>query len=62
VAGSFGQTIGMATHDPVAAATADTVLFLADGALVDQLPRPAAAGVADRMTRLDELVSRRAAG
>jgi putative ABC transport system ATP-binding protein len=61
-AGSFGQTIVMATHDPVAAATADTVLFLADGVLVDQLPRPAAADVADRMTRLDELVSRRAAG
>ena len=31
----FGQTIVMVTHDPSAAATADRVLFLADGRIVD---------------------------
>jgi putative ABC transport system ATP-binding protein len=61
-ADSFGQSIVMATHDPVAAATADVVLFLADGVLVDRLQAPTATDVADRMTRLDELVPRRAAG
>ncbi|HYN93551.1 MAG TPA: ABC transporter ATP-binding protein [Pilimelia sp.] len=31
-----GQTVVMVTHDPVAAAVADRVLFLADGRLVDE--------------------------
>ncbi|MFI0357274.1 ABC transporter ATP-binding protein [Actinomadura sp. 9N407] len=46
------QTIVMVTHDPVAAAHADRVLFLADGRLVDSLDRPTAGLVADRMTNL----------
>ena len=33
-----GQTIVMVTHDPVAAATADRVVFLADGRVVDEVP------------------------
>ncbi|SEG53533.1 putative ABC transport system ATP-binding protein [Actinacidiphila yanglinensis] len=49
----FGQTVVMVTHDPVAAAYAGRVLFLADGALVDELPDPDAAEVARRMARLD---------
>jgi len=36
----FGQTIVMVTHDPVAAAGADRVLFLADGKVVDELRNP----------------------
>jgi putative ABC transport system ATP-binding protein len=32
----FGQTIVMVTHDPSAAATADRVVFLADGGIVDE--------------------------
>ena len=32
----FGQTIVMVTHDAAAAATADRVLFLADGQVVDE--------------------------
>jgi putative ABC transport system ATP-binding protein len=32
----FGQTIVMVTHDAGAAATADRVLFLADGEIVDE--------------------------
>ncbi len=36
----FGQTIVMVTHDPVAAAYADRVLFLADGKIVSELIEP----------------------
>ena len=35
-----GQTTVMVTHDPRAAATADRVLFLADGRIVGDLPEP----------------------
>lgn len=46
------QTVVMVTHDPVAASYADTVLFLADGNVVDAMAAPSAEKVADRMTRL----------
>jgi putative ABC transport system ATP-binding protein len=36
---AYGQTTVMVTHEPRAAAIADRVLFLADGAIVKQLPR-----------------------
>ena len=49
---ALGQTILMVTHDPVAASYADSVLFLADGRVVDTMTAPTAAGVADRMIRL----------
>jgi putative ABC transport system ATP-binding protein len=49
---TLGQTVVMVTHDPVAAAFADRVLFLADGRIVDQLDRPTAEAVAERMTAL----------
>jgi putative ABC transport system ATP-binding protein len=48
----LGQTVVMVTHDPVAAAHADAVLFLADGRIVGQLERPTADAVAERMTHL----------
>lgn len=48
-----GQTIVMVTHDPAAAAKADTVLFLSDGRLVDRAVRPTAVEVADRLARLE---------
>ncbi|AHH99178.1 ABC transporter ATP-binding protein [Kutzneria viridogrisea] len=48
------QTVIMVTHDPVAAAHADRVLFLADGQLVGHLDRPTPAEVAARMTHLDD--------
>jgi len=47
-----GQTIVMVTHDPVAASYADRVVFLADGRLVDEVLRPTAEAVAERMTHL----------
>jgi putative ABC transport system ATP-binding protein len=50
----LGQTIVMVTHDPVAAAYADTVLFLADGRLVDRMADPTAERVLDRMKALGD--------
>ncbi|NEC65596.1 ABC transporter ATP-binding protein [Streptomyces sp. SID9727] len=49
----LGQTVVMVTHDPVAASYADRVIFLADGAIVDQMIRPTADGVLDRMKAFD---------
>jgi putative ABC transport system ATP-binding protein len=51
---SFGQTVVMVTHDPVAAAHADSVLFLADGRIVGRLENPTADAVAERMTHLGD--------
>jgi putative ABC transport system ATP-binding protein len=45
----MGQTVVMVTHDPVAAAYADLVVFLADGRVVDQIPDPTAEKVLERM-------------
>jgi putative ABC transport system ATP-binding protein len=46
------QTIIVVTHDPMAAAYADRVIFLADGRIADTLERPTAEAVAARMTGL----------
>lgn len=46
---SFGQSIVIVTHDPVAAGYADRVLFLADGLIVDEMSAPTAEKVLDRM-------------
>ncbi len=46
------QTIVMVTHDPVAAAYADRVIFLADGKVVDEVNNPTSELVLDRMKRL----------
>ncbi|MEU4486263.1 ABC transporter ATP-binding protein [Streptomyces purpurascens] len=48
-----GQTVVMVTHDPVAAAYADRVLFLVDGRVHGELTDPDAETVAARMTRLE---------
>ncbi|ANP48360.1 putative ABC transport system ATP-binding protein [Streptomyces griseochromogenes] len=48
----MGQTVVMVTHDPVAASYADTVLFLADGRIVDRMSGPSSDKIAERMTRL----------
>ncbi|MFD4395032.1 ABC transporter ATP-binding protein [Kitasatospora sp. NPDC058478] len=47
-----GRTCVMVTHDPVAAGYADRVLLLADGLMVDELDRPTAAQVGERLSRL----------
>ncbi|GAA2160899.1 ABC transporter ATP-binding protein [Actinomadura napierensis] len=48
----MGQTVVMVTHDPSAASYADTVLFLADGRIVDSMDAPSSDKVAARMTRM----------
>jgi putative ABC transport system ATP-binding protein len=45
----LGQTIVMVTHDPVAAAYAERIVFLADGRVVDEMTEPTADRVLDRM-------------
>ena len=53
-----GQTVVMVTHDPVAAAYAERVVFLADGQLVDELIAPTPERVAEHLTELADRVRR----
>jgi putative ABC transport system ATP-binding protein len=48
----FGQTIVMVTHDPVAAAYTDRVVFLADGRIVDELRQPDRDSILEKMAQL----------
>jgi putative ABC transport system ATP-binding protein len=48
----LGQTIIMVTHDPVAASSADRVVFLADGHLVGDLEQPTAPDILNFLTAL----------
>jgi putative ABC transport system ATP-binding protein len=50
----LGQTIVMVTHDPVAAAHADDVIFLADGRVVGAMSDPTADDVLDRLKALGD--------
>ena len=47
-----GMTVVMVTHDPIAAAHADRVVFLSDGRLVSELRHPTAASVTSHMAAL----------
>jgi putative ABC transport system ATP-binding protein len=46
------RTLVMVTHDPMAAAVADRVVFLADGRIVEELTQPEPDAIAERMTDL----------
>ncbi|MBJ2122538.1 ABC transporter ATP-binding protein [Arthrobacter sp. MSA 4-2] len=48
----FTQTLVLVTHDPHVAATADEVLFLADGQLAGRLAAPTSAQIAARLVEL----------
>jgi putative ABC transport system ATP-binding protein len=48
----LGQTVVMVTHDPIAAAYADRVVFLADGRVVDSITDPTRDRVLETMKRL----------
>jgi putative ABC transport system ATP-binding protein len=48
----LAQTIVMVTHDPVAAAYADRVVFLGDGKVVGELADPTAESVINRVQQL----------
>ena len=51
---TYGQTIVMVTHDPVAASYANRVVFLADGRVVDEVLDPTPDHVLDRMRHLGD--------
>jgi len=51
-----GQTIVMVTHDPVAASYTDRVIFLADGAIVQELDRPTPETVLEAMNSAREVL------
>jgi putative ABC transport system ATP-binding protein len=48
----LGQTIVMVTHDPIAASYADRVVFLTDGAIVDEMLGAGADDILDKMKSL----------
>ena len=48
----FQQTVVMVTHDPVAAAYTDRVVFLADGRIVEELAAPTRDSILETMARL----------
>lgn len=49
----WGQSVVMVTHDPVAAANADRILFLADGRVVGDRPRMSAADISTTMLGME---------
>ena len=49
----FNQTIVMVTHDPVAAAIADRVVFVSDGKIVAEELNPTAESLSQRMARIE---------
>jgi len=46
---NFGQTVVMVTHDPLGASRAERVVFLVDGKIVDEMPKPTPDKILDRM-------------
>ena len=50
-----GQAVAMVTHDPVAAAHADRVVFLVDGRVAGAMDGPSADAVAGQLAHLDQL-------
>ena len=50
----LGQSVVMVTHEPEAAAWADTVIFLRDGHVVAELPTPNRDRVLDALRELSE--------
>ena len=57
---TFGQTIVMVTHDPVAAGYTDRVVFLADGRLAGDLREPTRELVLEQMVAHEAQAERRA--
>ncbi|MEX1281234.1 MAG: ABC transporter ATP-binding protein [Acidimicrobiia bacterium] len=49
----FDQTIVMVTHEPMAAAYADRIVFLRDGRIVDELTDPTTESVIDKVKELE---------
>ncbi|GGM33541.1 ABC transporter ATP-binding protein [Micromonospora sonchi] len=53
VVDEHGQTVVMVTHDPLAAVTADEIVVLADGRLVDRLTEASAESIISRLATLE---------
>lgn len=51
---SYGQSIAMVTHDPIAASFADRILFLADGVVVEDRGRSTAAEISAFMLGMEQ--------
>ncbi|KQV07896.1 ABC transporter ATP-binding protein [Leifsonia sp. Root112D2] len=50
---SYGQSIAMVTHDPIAASHADRILFLADGRVVNERARSSAEDISGYMLAME---------
>ena len=50
----FGQTVVMVTHDPLGASRSERVVFLVDGKIVDEMPKPTPDKILDRMKELGD--------
>jgi putative ABC transport system ATP-binding protein len=51
---TYGQSIAMVTHDPIAASYADRILFLADGRVVEDRGRSTAAEISSFMLGMEQ--------
>jgi putative ABC transport system ATP-binding protein len=50
---AYGQSIAMVTHDPIAAAFADHIVFLADGRVIDERPQSSAEEISAYMLGME---------
>ena len=53
---SYGQSIAMVTHDPIAASHADRIIFLADGRVVEERGRSSAEEISRIMLGMEQRV------
>jgi putative ABC transport system ATP-binding protein len=49
----YGQSIAMVTHDPIAASYADRIIFLADGAVIEERERSTAEAISTFMLGIE---------
>jgi len=50
---TYGQSIAMVTHDPIAASYADRIIFLADGRVVEEMARSSAEAISSFMLNME---------
>lgn len=53
---TYGQSIAMVTHEPIAASFADRIIFLADGRIVDDRGRSTASDISQYMLTMERAV------
>jgi putative ABC transport system ATP-binding protein len=51
---SYGQSIAMVTHDPIAASFADRIIFLADGRVIEDRGRSTASDISQYMLGMEQ--------